>query len=103
MPKSVQTDFKMGKIDTSFLDKWNSIKSENKTFLLNYIENGKINTDLFYDIVNNYPEHIDKIVSLIQNGEIDEKTLANLKKLSDLDPEIQKKIKILVDDSETKN
>ena len=102
MPKSVQTDFKMGKIDTSFLDKWNSIKSENKTFLLNYIENGKINTDLFYDIVNNYPEHIDKIVSLIQEGEIDKNTLANLKKLSDLDPEIQKKIKILVDDSETK-
>ncbi|WP_300449260.1 hypothetical protein [Fusobacterium sp.] len=102
MPKSVQTDFKMGKIDTSFLDKWNSIKSEKKSLFLEYAQEGTINKDLFYDIVNNYPEHIDKIVSLIQEGEIDENTLANLKKLSDLDPEIQKKIKILVDDSETK-
>lgn len=102
MPKSVQTDFNMGKIDTGFLEQWNSIKSEKKSLFLSYAQEGTINTDLFYDIVNNYPEHIDKIVSLIQNGEIDEKTLANLKKLSDLDPEIQKKIKILVDDSETK-
>lgn len=102
MPKSVQTDFNIGKIDTGFLEQWNSIKSEKKSLFLSYAQEGTINTDLFYDIVNNYPEHIDKIVSLIQNGEIDEKTLANLKKLSDLDPEIQKKIKILVDDSETK-
>ena len=103
MPDKIKADFEIGKIDTNFLEQWNSIKNENsKKFLLQYVEDGKINTDLFYDIVNNYPEHIDKIVSLIQSGEIDEKTLVNLKKLSDLDPEIQKKIKILVDDSETK-
>lgn len=103
MPDKIKADFEIGKIDTNFLEQWNSIKNENsKKFLLQYVEDGKINTDLFYDIVNNYPEHIDKIVSLIQNGEIDEKTLKNVKSLQDLPKNIQKKIKILVDDSETK-
>ena len=102
MPKSVQTDFKMGKIDTSFLDKWNSIKSEKKSLFLEYAQEGTINKDLFYDIVNNYPDQIDKVINLIENGELDEKTLSTIKKIQDLPPEIQKKIKLIVDDSEKK-
>ena len=102
MPKSVQTDFEMGKIDTSFLDKWNSIKSEKKSLFLEYAQEGTINKDLFYDIVNNYPDQIDKVINLIENGELDEKTLSTIKKIQDLPPEIQKKIKLIVDDSEKK-
>lgn len=102
MPKSVQTDFKMGKIDTSFLDKWNSIKSERKTLLIDYVNNGKINTDLFYDIINNYPDQVDKVVNLIEKGDIDKNKLASIKKLQDLPDETKKKIKLVVDDSEKK-